>query len=749
MNSPWASPTKGRGGLPVPGAAHLLRGVIRCALALLALCCALDLRGQSQPQLKADALLLDEKEKIATAQGNAELRDTGLLLTADNISYEYEPQKAIATGHVVFTRGLTRLLADKLVYQAADGSFRADDVRLGSYPFYAEGAFADGTRKEISVHQARIAYGEPGPWQPTVTADTVIYSPGQKLRSENAQAGVGNARFLPFPHFQQDLAAPFAAAMTLGGGYRHSLGLIAEVGVHLPVSAGVRLGGDVGIYTSRGIMAGPSARYQDPENPEKIRGFFRSGYINDHGNKGIDILGRPVPEDRAYLEWQHQQLLTDNLALTAQVNWWKDSEVVRDFRPRAFFPVQQPDTFVETVHAAPNYFLSAFARLQPNTFHRVQERLPEVRFDLLPLAVGHGFYERFQASAAVLREDPLPASRFRTAVPNDLLLIVPPVDPAISSGVGATSPPPGVLRSNRLDGYYAIERPFAPTGWFVFTPVAGGRITHYANTRGATRPGNYTRTLGEAGFDAALRSSGTFDYKNEQWRIDGLRHLFTPRMSYRYIPEADKGRGRIPQIDRQGFSTYLQPLGLGDQRNIDDLRGTNTLRLGFDNTLQTRDPLRGVRDLVVLNLANDFRSKQARNQRHISETHIDLSLMPARWLQFDLYQSVAPQTLAVREFNSALTLRDGNAWSVRFSNNFLRGQIEDYLVDARVRLTESYEALTRLHYDSHRHRFNEQSYGIAHNIGNTWLLSYTVSLYSGRRRESSFGFNVQIDTVRF
>jgi LPS-assembly protein len=54
-----------------------------------------------------------------------------------------------------------------------------------------------------------------------------------------------------------------------------------------------------------------------------------------------------------------------------------------------------------------------------------------------------------------------------------------------------------------------------------------------------------------------------------------------------------------------------------------------------------------------------------------------------------------------------------------------------------------------LHYDARRRRFNEQAYGIVQNLGNTWLISYTVSLYSGRRRESSFGFNVQIDTVRF
>ncbi len=696
--------------------------MIRHALPLFFLCSTLSLRAQSQPELKAD--VVDAGEKIATARGNAILRDTGLLLTADEITFEYGPQKATATGRVVFTRGVTRLLADKLVYQAADGSFIAEDVRLGSFPYYAEGASATGTPLEITIRRARVAYGEPGPWQPTITADQVIYSPGKRLRSENAQAGVGNARFLPFPRVQQDLAAPFAGAVTVAGGFRRSLGLMVEAGVHVPVSAGVRVGGEIGVYTSRGIMVGPSGRYQDPEDPERLRGYFRSGYINDHGDKGTDLIGRRVPEDRGYAEWQHRQVLASNLTLSAQLNWWKDSEVVRDFRPRTFFPVQTPDTFLEADYAAPNYFLSAFARLQPNSFHRVQERLPEIRFDLLPLAMGSGFYQRFQASAAVLREDPLPDG---------------PLNPI-------TAP---TLRSNRLDAYYAIERPIAPREWLAFTPVAGGRVTHYANTEGTLRNGNYTRTLGEVGFDAALRSSGTFAYRNEQWKIDGLRHLLTPRASYRYIPQADKGRGRIPQIDRQSFSTYLQPLGLGDPRNIDDLRGTNTLRLGLDNTLQTRDPVHGVRDLVVFNLANDFRYRRARGERDISETHVDLSLMPARWLQFDLYQSFAPQSLAVRELNSALTIHDGTAWSVRFSSNFLRAQIEDYLVDARVRLTESYEAVMRLHYDARKRRFNEQAYGIAHNIGNTWLVSYTVSLYSGRRRESSFGFNVQIDTVRF
>ncbi len=704
----------------LPCAAFAARVIGRIIILIVALCSTAARAAEAQPTISADALtgtFGNDGEGIM--KGNAIVRGENYVLTADLIRRENKSETFFAEGHVVFTRGEIRLLAERLTYKRADGSFTAENIRVGSFPYLAEAASAEGTAKEIILRRARVSYGEPGPWQPTFTADTTTLTPGQKIRTENASAGIGHMQPVPFPKFQHNFKQPLDASVTLNGGYRRSLGVFAEAGVLVPVNAGLRAGADLGIYTSRGLMAGPAARYADATDPDRMRGSIHSGFINDHGDKKTDLLGRPVPEERAFAEWQHQQLLAPNLTLNAQLNWWRDSEVLRDFKPRAFFPVQEPDSFVEAVYAGENYFVSAFARVQPNHFHRVQERLPEIRFDLLPLAVGNGFYERFSASAAALREDPV-------------------------GGVGRA------LRSDRLDAYYSLSRPLAATKWLAFTPVAGGRITHYTATTGTTtRSGSYTRTLGEVGLDAALRMSGTFDYKNPAWKIDGLRHLFTPRLSYRNIPSAERGRARIPQIDREAFSTYLPPLGLGEVRNIDDLHATNTLRLGLDNILQTRDATLGTRDLLMLNVATDFRFRRPAGVRDLSEVHTELALTPARWLQVDVYQSFAPRTLTLREFNSGITLRDGNVWSVRFSNNFLRRQLEDYAVDGRARLNERFEAIMRLHYDARKRRFNEQAYGVAQNLGNTWLISYTVSLYSGRRRESSFGFNVQIDTLRF
>lgn len=749
----------------------LLRGVIRRLLPLIAWCVGTTLVN-AQPntglELSADLTVFSDLTNETVMTGRVEMREGDLLVTADELRHQGaqdENAEAItAIGHVVYTRGTVRLLADRVEIHRATGSFDATHVRLGSYPYFIAGQSASGTRSEITVHDARITFGEPGPWQPTATARTVIYTPGKRLRFEGAQVGIGHVQPVPFPQFQQSLGASMLSYVSLGGGYRGSLGAYAEGGLHVPIAPGVRLGGDFGYYTARGFLIGPSGTYVDPSDPERLHGSFRSGFINDHGDKGVDVLNRPIPENRAYAEWQHQQTIGDALSLTGQFKWWRDSEVVRDFRPRLFFPVQQPDSFVEATYANTNSFVSAFTRFAPNDFENVQQRSPEIRFDLLPIAVGGGIYERFNASIALLHERP--ATPFLSSVttesagvaplPQPPYVVTPSANADIATGAtvftnssvfpdGATTD----LRSTRLDAYYGISRPIAYHDWFTVTPVAGGRFTHYMNTEGAAKNGPYTRVLGEIGADAELHASGTFAYKNEAWHIDGLRHLFTPRISYRYIPEADKGQAYIPAIDRETFSTYLQPLGLGDVRNLDELRATNTIRLALDNTLQTRDPRYGARDLLTLNVADDFRFKRRPGERDVSEIHTELAAMPARWLEIGAYNSFSPQNFTLREFNTGVTVHDGTAWSVRFSNNFLQHQLEAYYIDSRVRVNEQFDALARIRYDQRAHRFDEQSYGLEQNLANTWRITYVVSLYSGPRRESHFGFSIQLDTVRF
>lgn len=646
------------------------------------------------------------------------IQTDAILLRGEEARYNPKTRIATIRGQAELTYGARRLLADTITYNLNTGAFTVENLRLGEAPLHLSAASATGNQQEITFTDARVTYREPSLFAPTLRADEIVYAPGAKLTARRAQLGVGPALPFSLRRFEHHLDQPLLSYLTVGAGYRASLGLHGELGVHVPLAPGLELGANLAYFTQRGLMFGPSGRYRSPTDPDALQGYFRSGFINDHGDKLTDVLNRPVPEERAYIEWVHRQRVNEDLTIVAQVNYWKDSAILRDFRPQSFFPVQEPDSFLESVYSGQNYFVSFFTRVQLNKFQRVQERLPELRFDLLPVALGHGIYQRFNASAVRLRDDP---------------------------PLGGPE-----LRSDRLDAYYALSRPITPREWLSITPIAGGRVTHYANIEGtSTGRERYTRVLGELGVDAELHASGVYAYRNERWKIDGLRHLVTPRLSYRYVPEGGRGRDHIPAIDRRTFSTYLPPLGLAARRHIDDLHALNVVRLGLDNTVQTRDPVYGSRDLFVFNAAADFRFDREPGERNLSEIHTQLAFMPAPWLQVDFYESFVPQDLTIREFNTAITVRDGDLWSLRFSNHFLRREIEEFVLDGSYRLNEAYEVGSRLHYDARKRRFVETSFLLRQNLVNTWMIDYVVGLYEGRRRETGFSFDVRVGLIGF
>ncbi len=677
-----------------------------------------------EPQLTAHDSTFDLETKEFIARGDARLLYEKLQLTADEIRYNQQTKTATANGHVILTRGDRRLVADTGSYNLENDTLHVTNVRLGRFPFYITGDTLDGTLENMVITHANIFFRENASYSPSISADKLIYQQGRIVSGEGMKFGLLGGHFISLPTFSHDLHSELLSHVTAKVGYRSSLGAFADLGLQLPVAEGVKIGADAGLFSKRGLMFGPAATYSLVKNDQSTKGFLRSGYIHDYGDRLTDVLGAPIPQDRSYLEWQHQQKIGEHFTLNGQFNYWSDSDVVRDFKPKQFFPVQQPDSFLEGAYTGDNYVLSAFLRANPNHFFRVQERLPELRFDLLPSPMIGGVYQRLNASVVHLEENAY-----------------------------LTNP---ALRSTRLDTYYGLERPFALAPWFTFTPVAGGRFTHYSDTN--TGNGTYTRTLGEVGFDAVLRASGIFEYKNETWGIDGLRHLIEPKIFYRYAPQAASGKIYIPPIDRRAFTTYLPPLSIGDQRNIDQLDRLDTLRFSLNNTLQTRDKTYGSRNLATLNFAADSRFSRQPGQRKFSNIYTEATLTPAPWLRFEVFQQFSVQRTSQQELNYAIEIADQDAWAVRLSSHYLRNGFdgdkskigyEEYLLDYRQRLSDTLHFVGRWRFDARRNRLNEQSYGIMQRLGQTWDVRYELTFSEGQRRESSFGFNIEIDLLKF
>lgn len=642
-------------------------------------------------------------------------------LTGDEVRYNTNTEKIRASGHVVLNFGDSRLLAEEVEYSLKDGTYTVRKPRIGRFPLYLRGEEATGDQQHLLFKDARVSYGEPGLWVPSLSAKTLTYthSGNGSVRASSATVGIANIHFIPLPSFKQTIGAPLKSYLTVAGGYGSRLGAFLDLGVRLPVAKGLRAGVDLGYYSSRGFLFGPAAQYDYSRSPEHfVKGSLRTGYINDHGKRLTDSLGNPVPEQRSFISWEHREQIGPAFTFEGLLNYWRDSEVTRDFRRRDFYSVQVPDSYLEATYTGANYHLSLFGRFHPNAFHEAQERLPELRFDLLPTRLFEKVYQRLNLSYARLRDNP-PGSNLPT------------------------------LQTDRADAYYALTRNFTPREWLGATAVVGARSTHYSDTNPGSDRGTYTRNLAEFGVDAHLNASATFDYENERWGIKGLRHLVTPRVSYRYIPEASKGRAYIPSIDRRTFNTYLAPLGLGESRSIDELHSTNTLRVSLEQRLQTRDAQYGSRDLATLTLANDFLFEREAGRRKVAETHVDLAVMPAAWLRFDAYSSLDPHDFSIRELNTGLSLHDGDEWDLRLATHYLDGDLSEYGAEYTQRLNEAYSAYVRVLFDGRASRLTEHAYGLIQNLSHMWLLRYEMAFYNGPRREGSFGFRIEVDARGF
>ena len=359
----------------------------------------------AQPVFTSKNSAYDGATQEAVFTGDARLVFGDTVLTADEIRYNAATRTASARGNLVINSGARRLVADEGSYDTATGRLTARNLRVGQFPVYVSGESVAGTFDELVFTNATVFFRENAAYTPSITATRLTYAKDRIVSAEGLGLGLLGGHFLRLPRFEHSLDADFISYISAHGGYRGRLGVFAELGFHLPVAEGVKLGADLGLYSSRGVMVGPSGSYHRAGADGRIDGSFRSGYIRDSGDRRLDILGAPVPHDRSLLTWEHRQAIGEHLTLDGTFSYWSDSEVYRDFRNKEFNRVQQPDSFLEAAYTADNYALSAFTRVHPNRYHRVQERLPEIRFDVMPLALPLGFYERFNASAAVIESD--------------------------------------------------------------------------------------------------------------------------------------------------------------------------------------------------------------------------------------------------------------------------------------------------------------------------------------------------------
>ena len=693
------------------------------------------------PELSSiEPLEFDEAAQRLVARGDARLDFQDTRLTADRITYYQEYGLADALGNVAISRDGYRMVADRLSYDTQDNVFAVDILRSGQWPLYISSVNAGGTTEKTTFQGATIYYGNPGPFTPNLSSDQIDFTSADgSLRMDTTTFRIGSVPVAKLPSYTYYVdQMPYLLEVKAGSD--SELGTYLQTTTLFPTTDWLRVGANLDLYSKRGVLAGPTAQYSYNTEDQTITGSLSTGYINDQDDPDPGLYDQPIDTDRGFVEWRHQHHIGDRISLTSSASYWSDSEVTRDFRESYFNDNQQPDTFAEAVYAGDNYFLSAFGRFRPNDFQLVQERLPEVRFDLLPVPVFNtGAYQRFSASYAHLEED------FGDVIPD----------------INQDS------EADRFDFTYRIERPILLTDWLTLTPLAGARITHYENqemdplalgryndpfgdnpTAVELKDDQYTREIYEVGFDLEARAYATYATQNKTWNIDGLRHLVRPVMRYRYFSDPDSDN-EIAAIDRNAFDLNRPLLDLSDLRNVDSISETHLTRLGVENLFQTRAEGYGSRTLASLNFYQDILfEKQQRydgdEQDTFNASWVEFMLSPAPWLKFELASRFQTEEMTLEELRSRTSIRSGEIWELGLSTDFLHDNIDQYRIDFIYRVNERYSLLLDTRYDAESGQFTKTEIGVNTRLNNAWEIIYALTFRQDASRESDVEFTVRL-----
>jgi LPS-assembly protein len=662
----------------------------------------------------ADATAGANPDNAVSVSGNVVLTSDTSNLTIHSDSYKVYPDKSFeVSGSVELTLEAMRVLTRKIDYDAQRVVMVADAVRMGKAPAYVDAATFSLSNGQADLTNATIFFGEPDPFGLNIRAPSATYhADTDEVVLHGATVRLGIVPIFYLPSYTQGRASQPPMSLQAHFGSRNDLGLYTQSTTFLTQNPEFSPGLLMDYYSKRGMLAGPAAKYDFTDNMDWWQdGTLESGFIHDTGNRGLDITGAPVPANRFFLDWQHQGTLAGVVDVTGTMSWWSDSNVLRDFRQGLWTNDQLPDNFVEASNRQENSLVSGFARFQPDDFEVVQERLPEVQYDYFPTPLGaSGIYQEGDADYAQL----------------------------IENNFNGTP----TLHSNRLDGYYGWRRPINLGDAATITPVAGARITQYQDT--LNDQGQFTRMLGQVGFDGELHLTGRWDYSNAAWGINGLQHVLRPVVSYRYIPAADQGQGLIPAIDSFVAPDYPPILDLGDTRNVDQLHSENVLRFGMENLLQTRAKDYGMRDLFSFNVYDDVHFENEAGAGEFSDVWTQVAVTPAPWLKFDAEDRVDPGAGANREVRTHTTISDGDRWSTTFTTDELQHSFDQYWLGVQYRVSERLSFYGRQDYDAQLGGLVEQTYGVRQRLGESWDVEYGISYFRGAGAQSGIGVNVRI-----
>jgi hypothetical protein len=681
-----------------------------------------------------DSIVVSENGHVAVAT-NGRLETANAFLSAKMIRRDDRTGLILAEGDVVYTTKELRILGARIMIDTRADVIEATDVRFGRAPVYFTAESLRIVKGDKQIKGVRVWNNEPSAaGMHLKIAEASYLEKEDHLSLRSATPYVAGVPLFNLPYYGQS-GLDFPYDIMLNTGSEDKQGRFLRSSILNRISPSLWVGGNVDFYSNSGIMVGPALRFDNSRAAgagTRWKGRLQSGWIDDQSTPVADLFGRLPDSQRSFVTGDINGRTADGLEIAGNLFAQTDPDVLRDFRPFLIGQAGNPQLNLEVVRPYEGGYLSAALTAKTDNYQDVVQKLPEFRYDLPTTVAGaDGWSRRAFLSVGYFSERPsaeLPLANFQAAT--------------LSADAWSAA---------RIDGYYGFSRTMVAGDWLTFRPVAGVRTTGWSD--GLNGQGAATKVIGQAGFDVEGLFTGSWSVDAPNWGINGLRHSARPLFQYRVMPGADREVGVVPMTQRAVSVSVLEELDLADRLDAASTTDRQSMRFGIRNTLETRDALKGSRELLRADLFTDWRQGPTDAETGRTDLLGSLSVSPASWLTLNSSVRMPNGGGAARESLQTIALNSGDFWRTSLSWVELRQatNARQLVWDGRVRLNSVYSLVSGLNYDAQLDQATLLWAGLIQRVGNSWEVEYGVNKRMDplNRGISSLGFHLRVRLFKF
>jgi lipopolysaccharide assembly outer membrane protein LptD (OstA) len=463
------------------------------------------------------------------------------------------------------------LIAESIEYDmlTSQGELINARGKAGIYYFFAERLVVTGPSsfygEEVWITTCECSEDDPPPYRLRMRNVEIV--DGELIGANHARLQIKNFNTpLYFPVWRRGGNKVYPWTVDFDSGRRAEVGYFLNVAQQYQVTPDLYIGPRIYPTEKEGVGFGIDVDYDFMETPSSR--LFRS--------KG-SIESLYTTKDRGYVHAYHRYQHSQDLVLRMQAEYWGDEAFYRDFYYDKYRNRTSPRTFANVTYRRPGYIATGTARVNPHSWVRETERLPEGTFHLLERSLGGGFYLTYDNVTGYNEREP--------------------------------RGPHGTRTINLARLTYDLD--LAPA--FSITPFAEVEASWYSDQRDSDA--SETRLATNFGVTAQTRFHRVYPGR---FGFSAIKHLVVPSITYSYRPKTNIDVTEAPIFD-----------------SWDNVAGQSRLETKLDNIFYGKDAETGETwqlGRISFYQGNDFWNEQ----RKTEDYEIEVDIRPRPWWGFQL-----------------------------------------------------------------------------------------------------------------